>query len=309
MMSLACMAELLGGEVSSGQVLAPAFGHSPRDRSLSIRINPSAPGGLIVHLFSAGDVLAEKDRVLDTLGILRKVKHRHGLSIASLGTSHVAEARKRLREQHKRTARALAIFHESVSLWGTPVEAFLTRERGLSLFDDVARSVRYHPACPFAGTNRIPAMVCLVRDVETDVPKAIHRTAISLDGRKVKIGGLDRQSLGPVRGGAIKFTSDENVTTCLGVGEGLESTLSLRLLPEFGSFPVWSLLSAGGVERLPVLSGVGSLWLAVDHDVAGINASRSCAKRWQRAGSEVLLVRPDAERSDLNDLFRRQANG
>ena len=59
------------------------------------------------------------------------------------------------------------------------------------------------------------AMICLVRDVITNQPQAIHRTALDLDGNKIEICGDDRLTYGPVRGGAIKLTPDENVTTCL----------------------------------------------------------------------------------------------
>ena len=107
---------------------------------------------------------------------------------------------------------------------------------------------------------------------------------------------------------ALKLTPDEEVTLCLGVGEGIESALSLRHLPEFGASPVWSLVSANGVTRLPALPGVEALWLAVDHDPAGVDASRACAERWRDAGAEAFLVKPRAERSDLNDVFRGPAN-
>ena len=48
-------------------------------------------------------------------------------------------------------------------------------------------------------------MICLVRDVVTEKPQAIHRTALSGDGLKVKVRGADRLSLGPIAGGAIKL--------------------------------------------------------------------------------------------------------
>jgi hypothetical protein len=86
----------------------------------------------------------------------------------------------------------------------------------------------------------------------------------------VKVNGKDRLALGPIGGGAIKLTPDEAVTTCLGIGEGVESALSLRNMPEFGPSPLWSLISAGGVESFPTLSGIESLWIAVDHDETGI---------------------------------------
>jgi hypothetical protein len=168
--------------------------------------------------------------------------------------------------------------------------------------------MRFHPACPFVG-QRTPAMVCLVRDVVSNEPKAVHRTALSSDGRKSTINGKDKLALGPVARGAIKLTADEAVTTCLGVAEGVETALSLRKVPEFGPSPVWSLLSAGGVERLPVLPGIESLWLAVDHDPAGMRAARAAAHRWQTGGAEAYLITPSEARSDLNDLLRGGQHG
>jgi hypothetical protein len=52
-------------------------------------------------------------------------------------------------------------------------------------------------------------MVALVRDVVTDEPKAIHRTALSADGRKVTVSGTERLALGPLAGGAVKLTPME----------------------------------------------------------------------------------------------------
>ena len=65
-------------------------------------------------------------------------------------------------------------------------------------------ALRFHPACPFAG-QRTPALIALVGDVVTNEPKAIHRTALTLDGHKVGVGGKDRLALGPVAAGAVKM--------------------------------------------------------------------------------------------------------
>jgi hypothetical protein len=76
----------------------------------------------------------------------------------------------------------------------SPVDSYL-RSRGLTLPPEaIGEAVRYDPDCPFAGT-RTPAMVCLVRNIITNEPRAIHRTALTLDGRKVKVNGHDRLSL------------------------------------------------------------------------------------------------------------------
>ena len=63
------LAAALGGVVSGTEVLAPGPGHSPKDRSLSIRLDPAAPDGFVVHSFSGDDPLACKDHVRDKLGI------------------------------------------------------------------------------------------------------------------------------------------------------------------------------------------------------------------------------------------------
>ena len=102
-------------------------------------------------------------------------------------------------------------------------------------------------------------MVALVRGVVTDEPRAIHRTAITEAGEKLTVSSLDRMTLGPVGSGAVKLAPDADVTLCLGIGEGIESVLSLRLTVEFGSSPVWALLSAGQVAQFPVLAGIEKL--------------------------------------------------
>jgi hypothetical protein len=67
------LARALSGEISSGQVLAPGPGHSARDRSLSIKLEPSAPDGFIVHSHAPGDDDIEcKDYVLERLGWPRR---------------------------------------------------------------------------------------------------------------------------------------------------------------------------------------------------------------------------------------------
>jgi hypothetical protein len=67
--SLQQIAQALGGEVSAGQVRAPAPGHSPADRGMSIKIDANAPDGFLVKLFNGGDPIAAKDYVRSKLGM------------------------------------------------------------------------------------------------------------------------------------------------------------------------------------------------------------------------------------------------
>lgn len=303
-MDLRNAALLLGGEVSGRGIVCPGLGHSSRDRSLSVMFSPSAPGGFVVFSHAGDDPLTAKDYVRNRLGLERTKSERASDRVAKLATHAKRDVGVRqVGEGHH----ALRLWTEACDPTGTPVEIYL-RHRGLSLPADPGEVLRYHPACPFAGT-RTPAMIALVRNIRTDAPQAIHRTALSLDGRKVAVAGKERAALGPIAGGAVKLAPDTEVTTCLGIGEGIESTLSLRHFPEFGASPVWSVLNEGGVSVFPVLSGIECLWIAVDHDSAGITAAERCAGGWRHAEREVFLVKAVRVKADLNDVVQEVAHG
>lgn len=57
------IAKHYGGDVSSGQALIPAIGHSRADRGVAVKADANAPDGCLVHCFNGGDPLAEKDRL------------------------------------------------------------------------------------------------------------------------------------------------------------------------------------------------------------------------------------------------------
>jgi RecA-family ATPase len=67
--SLAQIAQLLGGEVSAGQVLAPGPGHRPHDRSLSLKLSATAPDGFVVFSHAGDDVIACRDHIRAQLGM------------------------------------------------------------------------------------------------------------------------------------------------------------------------------------------------------------------------------------------------
>src|SRR5262249_1398374 len=133
-------------------------------------------------------------------------------------------------------------------------------------------------------------------------PQAIHRTALDHGGNKVTIDGNSKMSLGPISGGAIKLTADVNVTIALGIAEGIETALSLQQLPEWQGSPVWSLISASGIRKFPLLAGVETLAIATDHDTAGERATIDAAERWQER--EVLIFEAGRHGADLNDIMR-----
>ena len=139
-------------------------------------------------------------------------------------------------------------------------------------------------------------MLALVRDIKTDHPVAIHRTAFTKDGHKI-----DRMSLGPVGGGAIKISPDFEVHSGLMIGEGIETVLSASKLFQYK--PVWSVIDAGNLQRFSVLSGMEAVTVAVDNDPAGRDAACECTQRLLEVGIEVITARTNKV-NDFNDHIR-----
>jgi putative DNA primase/helicase len=77
--------------------------------------------------------------------------------------------------------------------------------------------------------------------------------------------------------------------------------------------PAWALISAGNIGTFPVLAGIESLTILVDHDKAdqhgrraGQLAAAECARRWDAAGREVITIIPQREGHDMADVVSRQ---
>jgi hypothetical protein len=192
----------------------------------------------------------------------------------------------------------LRLWEEATPIAGTLAATYLKR-RGLEP-PTGCDALRFHRSCPFGGGS-YPCMVALYRDIHTNEPKAIHRTALGTGGIK-----LDRKALGPIAGSAIKLSPDDEVTMGLVIGEGVETALAGMQL---GFRPAWALGSAGGIKAFPVLAGIESLTVLVDNDEAdrngrraGQDAAAACSERWTAAGREVLRVVPRRLGADMADL-------
>jgi hypothetical protein len=202
--------------------------------------------------------------------------------------------------QNDNGKRALALWWASRPIAGTLAETYL-QSRGLEHDDTDGEVLRFHPQCPFGGVSH-PCMVALFRAIKDNEPRAIHRTALTPDGRKI-----DRMALGPVGDAAIKLSADEDVTYGLHVAEGIETALAAMSL---GFSPAWALGHAGGIAKFPVLAGIDALTIIVDHDCpdsngrkAGHAAARECARRWMEAGRDVYNIVPHLMGADMADVL------
>ena len=278
------VARALGGDVvGRDQIAAPGPGHSHRDRSLSIRLSPSAPDGFLTHSHAGDDWRACRDHVKGALGLPTEHSPSEPRPTAPTFTfTKVAEP-----ANDDRVGPALDLWRQGVDPRATPVETYL-QSRRLKLDDAVCGEVlRWHP--------RLKAMLALFRNIVTNEPQAISRTFLDHEARK-----RDRKFLGPVGGAAIKLDADEDVTNGLHIGEVVETCMTARML---GLRPAWALGSAGAIAAFPVLNGVECLTLLREHDEANSRASGTCAARWAAVGREVYNIQPIGG-GDLNDSIR-----
>jgi len=265
------------------------------DRSLSIKIEPTAPDGFIVHSFAGDSPLECRDYVRAALGLGARERRRGQSSPRGSQPSIVAPDN----GAAHRSALALRLWDEARDPLGTVVASYLA-SRGLTLPGDIAGEViRFHPALKFDDA-RVGGMVALFRDIRTNEPRGIHRTFLDGDGCK-----LDRKMLGRARDAAIKLDADESVALGLHIGEGIETCLAAWLA---GFRPVWALGSASAIGVFPVLPGIEAITVLGEVGDGGANhrAAQACAVRWIEARREALMVTPQVG-GDLNDVWRQVA--
>ena len=224
-------------------------------------------------------------------------------------------------EQEHQTVRAdkltaaKAIWQASQSLMGSLAETYLVnRLNGHSIPDAVIETgnLRYstHPLVHWEDPIEGMAGALLARMVDplTGDGTGIHRTFVRADGSKI-----GRKMLGG--SGIVKLCDPESqgdALTGIGLGEGLESSLSAMIL--FDWQPIWASLNSGNMARFPVLLHVEAITLFADHDVAklvngkmvqaGQQAAIKCAQRWQLAGRESSIFHAPAVGDDFNNQMK-----
>jgi putative DNA primase/helicase len=303
------LARALGGEVAGRDaVLAPGPGHSPKDRSLSVRLDPNAPDGFLIFSHAGDDWRSCKDHVRKRLGLpdwqpgdeQRRTVPPSRIERWDMAAVE-AEAKEGPRawseDEIARINYANAIWREAVDPRGTPAETYLRQHRKLDLPDHVAGNVlRFHPRCPWRNentgrTDQVPALIAAFRSIDDDVITGIQRVRLNPDG-----GKHGRRMLGVVQRAAVKLDS---ATDELCVGEGTETALAGR---QFGFRPAWALGSVGAISFFPVLDDVKRLIIFAEAGQASARAIKICGQRWRKIGRHVQIVRPNVG-SDLNDAI------
>jgi len=173
----------------------------------------------------------------------------------------------------QRIAAALARWASSRPIPGTLAERYLIEQRGLpaDVLEGREHCLRWH--------SPTLQMIALMVDPVTDTPCGIHRIALDRQGRK-----LSRKMLG--KAGVVMLSPSAEVTTGLGITEGVEDGLSIVA---GGWTPVWACLSAVAVARFPLLDGIEALTIFADADPVGMKAAESCITRWHETGREAFV--------------------
>lgn len=284
-LSVRAIAKALGGDVvNASSVLVPGPGHSKSDRSLHVTLHRD--GGFSCHSYSGDDWRTCRDHVTAIIGGgVPPVFHAKEARLPADGITAGLRIWSETEESH-------------------PILKAYLDSRGLEGLEPPAHALRFHPACPWGKGIVVPAMIGLLRDLHTNEPCGIHRTALKPDGSgkaEFPDGTPTKKMLGRAKGAAIKLTRDEDVHEGLAIVEGVETGLSAL---SAGVQPVWALGSAGAIADFPVLAGIECLAIFCDFDDVGLTAARSCGARWVEARRPVIVARPQHIKTDWNDVVR-----
>lgn len=175
--------------------------------------------------------------------------------------------------------------------------------RGLVL-EVLPDCLRLHPALPYFDgrtvIGRFPAL--LARVVAPDgAGVTLHRTYLQ-KACKAPVPSPKKLMPGkPISGGAVRLAP---AGEWLGIAEGVETALAASQL--FGC-PVWSVVSANGIETFNPPAGVKSLTVFADHDAnfTGQAAAYAAARRLSQRGISCEVAIPPLI-GDWLDVFNRR---
>jgi putative DNA primase/helicase len=196
-------------------------------------------------------------------------------------------------------------------LWASskPVEAddpagrYLLRRAGLSSYPSSLRTaynVRYQSDCP----SFHPAMIAMVTGPD-GTPSILHRTYLSVDGRKAPV--IEPRRLMPgtfAKGAAIRLAPTGDA---LGIAEGIETALSASVL--FG-VPCWAAVSAAMLAAWQPPPEAKRIIIFGDNDAsyAGQAAAYALATRLRSDDRVVEVQIPAKVGADWNEVHQLQLN-
>jgi Toprim domain len=298
-----------GADIKGRNIVAvPGPGHSRHDRSLSIKLEPNAPDGFLVHSHAGDDWKVCRAYVCQRLGLpqwqpgdgqRRTVPREHVKKWDLAAVESEVTMQQRTEDDLLRIERATKIWNDADDPRGTAAEQYLA-SRCLELPDDLAGPVlRFHPQTPWRDENtsqtiRIPCLLAVFRSIDDDEITAIHRMRVDQPQRWPK---TERRMLGAVRRSAVKLGAPAK---SLIIGEGVETCMAARQL-EVGGY-AWALGSVGAISFFPVLPDFRELIILGETGPASTEAVAICRKRWETAYRKIKIITSKVG-SDVNDAL------
>ncbi|MDR3527397.1 MAG: toprim domain-containing protein [Rhizomicrobium sp.] len=274
------VAKALGGEARGCNVLAPGPGHSPRDRSLSILVDPQAPDGFVVMSFAGDDIIPCRDFVRERLGM---GSWRPGMNRERLETPrhHVPPT-----DYSEKITLALSIWRSAEPIKETWAAKYLSA-RGIANTDNP--SLRYSP--------QLCAMVAALASPGGKV-MAVQTTLLEPTALRKRDCPVPRKTQGHMGAGAVRLAAAGEV---LGIAEGVETALSAMQL---SGLPVWACLGAARMHQVAIPETVRMLIVFADNDEPGMTAARRTAS--QHRNITVDIRKAPNSCKDWNDALARR---
>jgi putative DNA primase/helicase len=176
------------------------------------------------------------------------------------------------------------------------------KKRGIGVTSSILRGQH---RCPYFGPDRkvigrFPALIAPIHGADGQL-ESVHRIYdADVDPRKKTMPPVTT-----IKGGAVRlFECDEE----LAVAEGIETSLAVH---EMFGVPIWSCLTAGGIEAFEPPKGLLRLQIYGDNDASmtGQSAAYALAKRALKADIAVEVHIPPQVGRDWLDVLNEQKGG
>lgn len=271
----------LGGKRTGGQYLVRCVVHDDNEPSLALRDTPD--GRLLVRCHAGCDQL-EVLRALSTMGYGRLTDDRPPQRKVEMA----ADTRTGIPFDKVRS-----VMRRATTVAQTLGAKYL-EGRGLDARLIDPDTVRFLPG----SGDFAPALVAVITSF-ADAARVLglQFTPLKADGS----GRLERFFLTGSRplGGVVRLVPDAEVTTDLGLAEGLETALAVMTTMSRNGravLPVWSAISANNLAALPIVRGLERLYVYADNDAQGPGREKAqtLARRYADAGIEARVALPKA---------------
>ncbi len=171
-----------------------------------------------------------------------------------------------------------------------PARLYL-KNRGLDkILRDLPDDFLFHPHLPFYGEGGkktyFPTLVAIMKDC-AGATVTLHRTYITLDGKKAPIPTVRKLLPGRAAGAIHLYPADEKIGIC----EGIETALAVRLMTGLN---VWAATSTSLLVDISVPTNTTKVIIYGDNDKskAGQQAAITAAENLTAMGKAVKIVMP-----------------